>query len=282
MCYDISFSTSIETIADFFPEVTAEVQMDFDFADMTHVMGNFVFPPYPILYRSNEDKQIHLQVMEWGVIPYYANRDLEKLQKQFPDDQKKAFTEFEKKLKTIRNGMLNARSERVLDDPGSYWYKIKNRRCLIPVDGIYEHREVAGRKNKIPYLVWLKDQPKFFLPGLRSVVELPDKDTGEMVKRPTFTLITRGANALMKNIHNHGENKHRMPLFLPFELAKRWLDDELPEAEYRKVLGFEMPSENLEFRTVYTIRGPKGRPDGLPKNQPFAWEGYTDDVRVVV
>jgi putative SOS response-associated peptidase YedK len=273
MCYDISFSSSIETIQDYFPDLVYDTQISLDLNSTLHVMGNFVFPEYPIIYRNRDDDKLHLNIMEWGVITYYAKGDLEKSLKKYPDDKVTAYKEFQKNLKTIRNGMLNARSERILDDAKSYWNKIRNRRCLIPVSGIYEHREVKGWKNKVPYIVKPCDQGMFFLPGLYSVAELPDATTGEMQKIWTFTLITRPANALMRTIHNHGENKWRMPLFLPLELSKRWLDPDLDsnEAEYRNILNYEIPSEDLAYQTTFTIRSPKPRPDGLPKNQPYAW-----------
>jgi len=142
----------------------------------------------------------------------------------------------------------------------------------MPVNGIYEHREVKGFKNKIPYLVGLKDQPTFFIPGLYSVAELPDKETGEMMKCWTFTIITREANDLMKMIHNGGVNKWRMPLFLPFELSKKWVEEDLSPEDYKAILDFEMPSERLDYYTVYTIRSPKQRPDEKAKNEFWEWE----------
>ncbi len=78
--------------------------------------------------------------------------------------------------------MLNARSERILEDSRSYWNKIKNRRCLIPVNGIYEHRAIKGWKKKVLYFIHLKDQTMFFLPGLYSVAELPDLGTGRIAE----------------------------------------------------------------------------------------------------
>ena len=101
----------------------------------------------------------------------------------------------------------------------------------------------------------------FFLPGLYSVAEIVDKETGEMIKHWSYTLITRDANSVMKQIHNDGENKFRMPLMLPFELSQKWLDEELSEEAYKGILDFEMPSRELDYRTVFTIRSPKMRPD---------------------
>lgn len=168
--------------------------------------------------------------------------------------------------------MLNIRSERVLDDAKSYWYKIRNRRCLIPVTGIYEHREVRGWKKKVPYMVKPKEQEGvFFLPGLYSVAELPDVETGEVIKHFTFGLMTRAANSVMRNIHNSGENRHRMPLFLPLHLSKAFLSEELTETGYREILNFEMPSEGLYYHPVNTIRTSKLRPDEKGKHEYWEW-----------
>jgi putative SOS response-associated peptidase YedK len=169
--------------------------------------------------------------------------------------------------------MLNARSERILEDKNSYWHKIRNRRCLVPIDGFYEHRKVQGFKNKIPYYITVKKQPLFFLPGLYSVVELPDKQTGELLRRFTFTIITRAANSLMQQIHNDGDNKGRMPLLLPFEKAKKWMEEELTPEAYQKIINFEMNQDELNYNTVFSIRTNKLRPDGKRKNEPFQWEG---------
>ncbi|MFX8477668.1 SOS response-associated peptidase family protein, partial [Acinetobacter baumannii] len=76
--------------------------------------------------------------MEWGVIPFYVKEESAFIRQ--------------------RASMLNARSERILDDKTSYWNKIRNRRCLIPVSGIYEHRAIKGWKKKVPYFISIKDE----------------------------------------------------------------------------------------------------------------------------
>ncbi len=250
MCYDISFKKTIKQLSDYFPELQMSDEINVNFESAIHIIGH-AFGEHPIIYKKNDDGKPHLKLMEWGCIPFYVKD--------------------ENQFKKSRTGMLNARSEKILDDTKSYWYKIRNRRCLIPVSGIFEHREIAGWKHKVPYFIELKDQEIFFLPGLYSVAELPDKETGEMIKRWTFTLITRGANGVMKNIHNGGENKGRMPLFLPLEKAHDWIMNELDADEFKLLLNFEMPSNALAYYPVYTIRSPKLRPDEKAKDEYFAW-----------
>ena len=250
MCYDISFKVSMKELSDYFPDLLFDGQLEMEF-DGTHIMGH-AYGKHPIIYRNREDQRLHCVMMEWGCIPFYVKD--------------------EKLFLRQRASMLNARSERVLEDEKSYWYKIRNRRCLIPVTGVYEHRAIKGWKKKVPYFIKLKEQSMFFIPGLYSVVELPDTSTGEMIKRMTYTLITRDANDVMLKIHNNGDNAGRMPLFLPFELSMEFLTDDLPTSRYKEILSYEMPSDSLDYYPVYTIRSPKGRPDDRAKNEYWEWE----------
>jgi putative SOS response-associated peptidase YedK len=254
MCYDISFTINIRQLSDYFPDLVFDEQIEIDFKPV-HIIGHN-YGNHPIIYKNREDEKLHCRLMEWGCIPFYV-KDEDAYKKQ-------------------RATMLNARSERILEDPKSYWYKIRNRRCLIPMTGFYEHRGVKGLKKKIPYFINLKDQETFFLPGLYSVTELPNKDTGEIEKRYSFTIITRAANKLMEQIHNGGANKHRMPLTLPFKLSKQWVSEELTEAEYKEILAYEMPVENMDYKTVFSIRTTVERQDNKEKNELYIWEGVSD------
>jgi putative SOS response-associated peptidase YedK len=242
MCYDISFTVKLKELPAYFPELETELQLELEF-DGTHIMGHS-FNEHPIIFHDRENSRLSVRPMEWGVIPFYVKD--------------------EKSFLRQRVSMLNTRSERILGDEKSYWFKIRNRRCLIPVTGVYEHRAVKGWKKKVPYYIKLKDQPMFFLPGLYSVADLPELDTGEMVKRFTFNL--------MKKIHNDGDNRGRMPLFLPLELSREFLNDQLSAERYQEILQFEMPENNMEAITVFTIRSVKERPDGKAKNAYWEWE----------
>jgi putative SOS response-associated peptidase YedK len=254
MCYDISFATSIRAIADYFPELIIDPQVNLDFIQ-DHIQGTAVFGKHPILYIEKDGRTI-LRMMSWSV--------LRKTTKELPNNK-------DFKVIKARNGYLNARSERILDDPKSYWHQIKDQRCLIPVTGIFEHRGITTWKNKLPYHVKPKDQPLFFLPGLFTEIEIVDKDTGEVVKHFTFTLITRNANEVMCQIHNSGDNPFRMPLFLPLSIAKEWIQTNLSPERYKEILDYEIPSEDLDYYTTFTIRTGKPHPLGLRKHERYDW-----------
>ena len=108
------------------------------------------------------------------------------------------------------------------------------------------------------------------LPGLWNYSPIADPETGDM--KATFTLITRSANELMSQIHNGGDNAGRMPLFLTPELELKWIEPDLTDNQIGEILSYEISSQQLEFKTVYSVRARNPRPDGLPKNAYYEYE----------
>src|SRR5439155_14056864 len=123
-CYDISFSTTIEMVRDYIPGIIVEPQININFEMNVHVQAQ-AFKKYPVII--NEEGVYKLKLLEWGIIPEYMNTP--------------------EKIKKGRNSMCNARSEKIIEDKRSYWHRIRNKRCLIPVTGIFEHREIKSWKN---------------------------------------------------------------------------------------------------------------------------------------
>jgi putative SOS response-associated peptidase YedK len=246
MCLDIAFYSALELIDNYFPDLTHDGEIRFDLDMGTHFMA-LGHSRYPVI--TFQDGLYHRKYFEWGIIAEYMNTP--------------------EKVKTMRRSMVNARSEKILEDRRSFWNRIRGKRCLIPVTGIYEHREIKGWKNKIPYHIGLRDRNMFCLPGLYHYnTALPsDPETGEV--RGMFTLITRAANGVMRQIHNSGENAHRMPLFLPKEMEMEWLKPDLSDEEIGRILGYEMPSEQIVYTPVFSIRARNPRPDGKRKHEFF-------------
>jgi putative SOS response-associated peptidase YedK len=248
MCLDISFYSALQLIDNYFPNLTHDGEIHFDLDTGVHFMA-LGYNRYPVILFGNG--QYHQKNFEWGIIAEYMDTP--------------------EKIKAMRKSMVNARSEKIVDDKRSFWHRIRKTRCLIPVTGIYEHREIKGWKNKVPYYIQLKDRPIFCIPGLYHYnTKMPsDPETGEV--RGMFTLITRAANPLMRQIHNSGDNVHRMPLFLPKEMEMEWLDPDLKDDQIDKILNYEMPPGELVAEPVFSIRGRTPRPDGKPKNAPFLY-----------
>jgi putative SOS response-associated peptidase YedK len=251
MCWDISLHTDIEIVKSAFPGLRDERRrLDYNYEYLENVQA-ITFPQYPIIYKQKDSEQLALTEMEWGVLPTYIT------------DQKLQIDR--------RRNMVNVRSERILEDKKSYWYRLKNQRCLIPVSGTFEHRAVRGWKKKVPYFIGEKGRDIFYIPGLYQWHETVDED-GVIEKIGSFGMLTREANAVMANIHNDGPNKHRMPLFLPEDLEHLWLNN-ISEEEMQPIFKFEIPTENLNYYPVYTLRGYPNRPDGKHRYEEFKWEG---------
>jgi len=247
MCWDISLHTDLEIVKQDFTNIREErTQLELDMRLYENVQA-ITFPDYPIIYKDKEGTGLGLVKMEWGVLPTYIT---------------------DPKLQTDRRrNMINVRSERILEDKKSYWYRLRSQRCLIPVSGTFEHRKINGWKKKVPYYIAEADREIFYIPALYQWHQGQD---GEKIG--SFGMLTRSANSVMANIHNDGPNKNRMPLFLPSELEHAWISD-IDEKEMTEIISFEMSPDKLTHYPVYTLRGYPERPDGGHRYDPFDWEG---------
>lgn len=108
--------------------------------------------------------------------------------------------------------MINARVEMLWEKP-SFKNPLRYRRCLVPADGFYEWTPSPDGGKKQPYFFSVEGQPLFAFAGLWDVWN--DRDGGELY---SFTIITRAANAFMKQYH------HRMPLILRPDQERDWLN----------------------------------------------------------
>jgi putative SOS response-associated peptidase YedK len=77
----------------------------------------------------------------------------------------------------------------------------RRRRCLVPVDNLYEWKKTA--RGKQPHAIGLKDGGVMALAGLWETWRSPE---GETIR--SFTVVTTNPNALCAEIHD------RMPAIL--------------------------------------------------------------------
>ncbi|WP_353094477.1 SOS response-associated peptidase [Tissierella praeacuta] len=116
--------------------------------------------------------------------------------------------------------IINARAETV-DIKPLFRNSFYNRRCLVPVTSFFEWQNIDGKKIKRKISV--KDENIFSLVGLYNIFRDTDGKEYE-----SFTIITTDANEDMKEIH------HRMPVILPREMEKYWLDANLRDLDIIK------------------------------------------------
>ncbi|MBC9912321.1 SOS response-associated peptidase [Chitinophaga varians] len=232
MCYDIALNANLQKILKRIPLLQTGINLDFDFAATYHKIG-MSFPQWPVIVDNNG---LQLDRFTWGPIPKLLDTA--------------------EKVKRQRQMYLNARSEKV-PESGTMWNAIRHQRCLVPVTGFFEYRQIPGWKNKVAYYIHSREQDIFFIAGLWAYSNSWDVDKPERI--PTFTLLTRAANSVMQQIHNGGDNAGRMPLMLPDELALQWIKKDLTDTDIRNIIQHEYPAAQLEYWPVNSVR--KVKPD---------------------
>jgi len=158
-----------------------------EFPDYYFVSG-FTHPQLPVI------KEDGICLYEWGLIPSRV--------KDF------------KSAEEIRSKTLNAVGETIFQKP-SFRKCIESRRCVLPVTGFFEYRDING--VKYPYFIQSTDNECLLLGSIYD--SWINESTGEI--RNTFSIVTTPANILMEKIHNL---KKRMPLILSFENSYQWID----------------------------------------------------------
>lgn len=164
---------------------------------------------------TNNDPE-HLRLYRWGLVPHWAKNE------------------------KIGFKMINARKETLLEKP-AFKTAVKQRRCIIPLDGFYEWKKDG--KSKIPYRIITTDKQIF------SVAGLWEKWTNDKAEDLyTFTIITQGPNELMESIHD------RMPAILTEDQEQLWLSDDLSPRDLIDMIE-PYPSELMKAYKVSTDVG---------------------------
>ncbi len=173
-----------------------------------------VAPTQPIpIVRSVEGKR-QFALVRWGLLPSWV-----------------------KDPKTFAL-LVNARGESVTDKP-AFRAAMKRRRCLIPADGFYEWKAVAGRKQ--PFFVRLKSGAPMAFAGLWECWTGPN---GEELE--TAAIVTTNANRTLSAIHS------RMPVIVPPEGFDLWLNCAEVDAQTAAALIAPAPDNLLEAYEVST------------------------------
>lgn len=196
MCYHKSLTTKYEQLAEYYSVAYSNVVAE-TYTPRFHENG-FDFFPSPIVTAGKPNE---LQMFQWGLVPFWT--------KDLPTAQK------------LRISTLNCISEEMFEKPAFRDAVKDGKRCLIPCTGFMEWKWIDEKgKTKIPYFIGLKDQPLFSLAGLYS--HWKNKETDQYYH--SYTVLTTKANAMMDEIHN---SKHRMPVILPRDYEKDWLNPNL-------------------------------------------------------
>jgi len=179
-----------------------------------------IAPTHNIVSVINDGTKNRMGYLKWGLIPSWAK------------DEKMA------------SKMINARSETV-DEKPSFKKSFYQKRCIIPMDSFYEWKREG--KMKTPMRIKLKDDSLFGVAGLWDSWKAP---SGEVIH--TCTILTTQPNELMAEIHD------RMPVILPKEHQKEWLNPSNQDKEQLKSLLVPFPAtQMLAYEVSNKVNSPR-------------------------
>ncbi|MFK8046114.1 MAG: SOS response-associated peptidase [Crocinitomicaceae bacterium] len=228
MCYDIKANLEAQlkrakrTNDEFAIKAIEEKLLPYADLPLNHASG---FNHPKLLVYTNNSPNIPT-VAAWGLVPHWTK-----------DEEAKS---------KIWQKTLNARSETIFEKP-AFKEAVKNKRCLIYLDGFYEHHFHNGKS--FPHYVAHKNGEPMIVGGIWDEWQNPLDSS--LLK--TFSIVTTKGNQLMTEIHNSPKLKEaRMPLILNEELADEWLNNNPEDIE--NVLNYQ-PIENLQAHPVKPIKG---------------------------
>lgn len=228
MCYDVAYMTkrSERYAAHYSIPETDVSALKKKTPPVYHVQG-FAHPDIPVLLPDKEVSLYH-----WGLIPFWVK------------DSKSATQ--------LSNRTLNARGEEMFDKP-SYRASARSKRCLVMVDGFFEHYWENG--NSYPFYITHAEDEPFSLAGLWDKWKNQDGDEVYSV-----SIVTTAANPLMNRIHNNpkASDDPRMPLVLDTSRYDTWLtapDDPVGKAEIMDIVATCDPG----FLTAWPVDRLRGK-----------------------
>lgn len=164
----------------------------------------------PVVIQDDHERVIGLR--RWGLLPGWAK------------DEKLAYS------------LINARAE-TIDRKPSFREAFKKRRCVVPVSGFYEWKKTPD--GKVPHYISPTGDAPFSLAGLHEHWTSPE---GKAIN--TFTIITTGANSVMRSLHD------RMPAILSGKEVDLWLDPQNRDTAVLQDLLRPAPDDGITFFPV--------------------------------
>jgi putative SOS response-associated peptidase YedK len=139
----------------------------------------------------NEEGKTKLELMKWGLVPFWA-KDI-----------------------SIGLKLINARDDTIFEKP-TWRNVILKKRCLIPADGFYEWKSSSNLKSKTPFYIKPKHSDLFSFAGVWE-----SRKDAEGTELKTYSIITTSPNKEMQSVHN------RMPVILRKQDEPKWLKSSL-------------------------------------------------------
>ena len=189
------------------------------------------------------EKPLSIQFYKWGLIPNTYRDRVSAL--------------------SISHKTLNARSETVFELP-SFKESITCRRCLIMVDGFYEHHHRNGKTYS--FYIQKENKEPMYLAGIYDTAKIDGQSIDSV------SILTTKGNELMSKIHNNPQMKEaRMPVILDKEDFDQWFNGKVSDAQHNEISEL-FQSYNKQALEAYTVNKIRGK--GIEKNNEHASDKF--------
>ncbi|HRZ98382.1 MAG TPA: SOS response-associated peptidase [Paludibacter sp.] len=220
MCFTVAIlrNNTLLTLEKYYDSLPDDWEKQNDLPEFTdyYFVSGFSAPELPVI------KEDGIFMYQWGLIPSWIKT--------------------EKDATEIRTKTLNALGETVFEKP-SFRKSIQSQRCILPVTGFFEYRDVNG--SKFPYFIHPTESESFFIGAIYD--KWINVETEEI--NNTFSIVTTTANTLMTKIHNL---KKRMPLIMNDNEVYKWMDTKT-DAEHIKKLIKPYDDSKMAAHTISRI-----------------------------
>lgn len=211
-----------------------------DFEGVYHVSA-YENPSMPVISDEEPGK---FSFFSWGLIPFWTGD--------------------EEKAEDIRTKTVNARADTIFEKP-SFRTPVRERRCLIVMDGYFEWRNVDG--IRYPYYIHKEGKEAFAVAGIW------DEWSGGGEELRTYSMISIDANPFIGRVNNE---KKRMPVIFPEGAERRWIQPGLEREETESMLR-TYEGEDLRAYPVKKLISRRGIDSDVPEVlEEHEYEGLPD------
>jgi putative SOS response-associated peptidase YedK len=198
--------------------------------------NGYAHPKMPVLVSGKNENV--LKYFSWGLIPEFCKTEEDALK--------------------IQNQTLNARAETVFEK-NSFRNAIQKGRCLVLCSGFYEFYD--GGRKKYPFFITLKNNGLFVFAGIFDTWK--KSGTDEIIQ--SFSIITQESNGLVGALHK----KHRMPVFLNFEDAKKYINPKTSTIEINAILNKKIEFEKLKAHSIAQFNPKSSKENNIKEISAF-------------
>jgi len=149
--------------------------------------------------------------------------------------------------KFTKQPLFNAKSETLFTS--SFWKQHAGNRCLVPANGFFEWKLLAGKRS--PFYFRVKNRKMFYMAGIFT------ERNHDGYHFRDFAILTTEPNRLVAAVHN------RMPMILDGRAASTWLASGSKPSDLEPLLKPYDPDKMTSYRVTRDVNNARNNSEEL-------------------